>query len=478
MPASTRSKDPQPPKTHILDFFYDDDDGCAFTARISDERWHVIVDPERLTNDGNKDNEILKDYRHRLRAVREHDTAEEQAESGNDVNETSNRSSDRDSGIDVSQDTEQVKQEQQRDQHTAQIGETANPALDLQNWILECFASEVPQQQQQNESAEEEQQSQKPQQKTLKEWYETQVRYYEVALSDDGEHLKPVLLEESESLRKRLDELDPHVPLPKTLRSLSIPWIHASEITVLAESEDPPPVHPSLVSATIKTDSNQSPQTYFFKPVDTTQPGPTKREIDLLHKIHSKGLSSQINVPRIHALVQHKDSHVGTMGFLLTTINDPTPLTKLFDSEVSESKRKKWAKESQRIVDLLHEHDIVWGDAKGDNFLVDKDDELWVIDFGGSYTEGWVDAELNETVEGDEMGVERVVNGLLEPDEMTCDPEGGLDGPQRVDEEEAEDEDQKSSPRRKRSRDEVEEGCEGDENCENATERQSKRSRH
>ncbi|KPI37076.1 uncharacterized protein AB675_3648 [Cyphellophora attinorum] len=438
MPASTRSKDPQPPKTHILDFFYDDDDGCAFTARINDECFHVIVDPDRLKGKGEANDDLLAEYRAWLTAVREHDKAEEGGDDNNDGERTSNRSTDRDSGVDVSNDDGHTHDKKISDKVLAE----RNPALKLQNWILQHFASEVPQQ---HDSDDTEEADSQDLQKNLQQWYETPIHYYEVEPAEDGKSLNPVQLEESEELRKKVDDLQPHVALPKALRSLPIPWVHPSSITVLAESEDPPPVHPSLVSAAIKDGDKQN---YFFKQVDTTQPQATKREIDLLHKIHSKGLSSQFNVPRIHALVSHGNSHVEMMGFLLTAIDDPIPLTKLLDSEVDESKRKRWAKESQRIIDLLHENGIVWGDAKADNFLVDKKNELWVIDFGGSYTEGWVDPELNETVEGDNMGVDRIVNGLLEPDEMTCDPEAGLDGPGKA---EDEDEDRSTAPREQQS---------------------------
>lgn len=55
--------------------------------------------------------------------------------------------------------------------------------------------------------------------------------------------------------------------------------------------------------------------------------------------------------------------------------------------------------------------------------MVDDRDRLWIIDFGGSYTEGWVEERLNETVEGDEMGVGKVVGALEDPDENTFDEE-------------------------------------------------------
>jgi hypothetical protein len=44
---------------------------------------------------------------------------------------------------------------------------------------------------------------------------------------------------------------------------------------------------------------------------------------------------------------------------------------------------------------------------KADNFLVNEDDQLWITDFGGSLTEGWVNPGLMEIEEGDNMGAER-----------------------------------------------------------------------
>jgi hypothetical protein len=39
-------------------------------------------------------------------------------------------------------------------------------------------------------------------------------------------------------------------------------------------------------------------------------------------------------------------------------------------------------------------------------------DNAWVIDFGGSYTEGWVDQKLMETLEGDEQEVGKILDFL------------------------------------------------------------------
>lgn len=41
---------------------------------------------------------------------------------------------------------------------------------------------------------------------------------------------------------------------------------------------------------------------------------------------------------------------------------------------------------------LLHEAGIVWGDGKPESILLGKEkDDVYLIDFRGSWTDGWVD---------------------------------------------------------------------------------------
>ncbi|RAH60589.1 hypothetical protein BO85DRAFT_467080 [Aspergillus piperis CBS 112811] len=68
----------------------------------------------------------------------------------------------------------------------------------------------------------------------------------------------------------------------------------------------------------------------------------------------------------------------------------------------------------RNMIGKLHAAGIVWGDAKPDNILVGADDNLWIIDFGGGYTHGWVDEDKEGTMEGGSQALSRIVNFLLD----------------------------------------------------------------
>jgi serine/threonine protein kinase len=83
------------------------------------------------------------------------------------------------------------------------------------------------------------------------------------------------------------------------------------------------------------------------------------------------------------------------------------------DIEASPERRQKWAAQIRETVDLLHKIGVIWGDGKPDNALIHEvTDDAWVIDFGDSYTNGWVDQELTETLEGDEQAVGKILEFL------------------------------------------------------------------
>jgi tRNA A-37 threonylcarbamoyl transferase component Bud32 len=76
------------------------------------------------------------------------------------------------------------------------------------------------------------------------------------------------------------------------------------------------------------------------------------------------------------------------------------------------ARRQKWASQIRETVDQLHEMGVIWGDGKTSNIIVDEEDDAWLIDFAGGFTQGWVDEELADTVEGDEQAVRKIIEFL------------------------------------------------------------------
>ncbi|OTB05004.1 hypothetical protein M426DRAFT_73131 [Hypoxylon sp. CI-4A] len=82
-------------------------------------------------------------------------------------------------------------------------------------------------------------------------------------------------------------------------------------------------------------------------------------------------------------------------------------------SSLAKARREKWASQIKETVQLLHQIGVTWGDGKAANVLVNRDtDDVWTVDFGGGWTDGWVSRELSGTVEGDFMTVSEILEFL------------------------------------------------------------------
>jgi serine/threonine protein kinase len=140
-----------------------------------------------------------------------------------------------------------------------------------------------------------------------------------------------------------------------------------------------------------------------------------EREFDCLRKVAISDLKDSIRVPPLLGLVTSAETGK-IIGLLEEYIpeGDLSNLRQLDDEDmdhvkVSTEREKKWGAQIWETVDLLHNVGVIRGDGKPDNVLIhDKADDAWVIDFGGGYTKGWVDQELQETLEGDEQALGRI----------------------------------------------------------------------
>ncbi|KAF5971603.1 hypothetical protein FBULB1_9146 [Fusarium bulbicola] len=147
----------------------------------------------------------------------------------------------------------------------------------------------------------------------------------------------------------------------------------------------------------------------FFKPCYSGVQ--TKRELQTYKMIQAAGLDSQFNLCRVYGIVL--DEYEFILGVLLTHVDTRgCPLsTKIAPGEPDDPPhevRQQWMDQIEAAVSALHRADIVWGDIKAENVLIDQDNNAWVTDFGGGCTRGWVDKEVAETMEGDRMGMARL----------------------------------------------------------------------
>lgn len=390
------------PEWHTLDFFSDESGSSALTIFSNGTRLHIIADAEQLRTEskaGKGYHELVSVYRH-------------QSDESAHTEAPSKDHSPVDSGIDVDDDSENSAEKQGPKPVTSEDPESA-----LKKWMITPLSETL------RPLVSD---SKVDTRQTTHDWYHCPTKYFELRVSTNGDHIDPVELEKSPHLEEKMLKLLPQAVLPRYLTDkLKVPTYEAKEFTVLTASDQPAgtPYHPCRVQHI------ESERVSFLKVVDNAQPQPLKRELDILHRVHELGLHKQISVPQLQGLVAFDNTNktrVGQqriMGFLLADISDPAPLTTKLDTDVPQGQREAWAEEADRTKQILHDNGIIWGDAKADNFMVDASGKLWIIDFGGSYTEGWVDPELNETKEGDDMGTEKIVNALKDPEKYTYEPD-------------------------------------------------------
>jgi len=362
---------------HVLDFLLDDEDSAALTVYTEDNvRMHIIADASRFNESSKKTKgRTLDEFQKLIAAIRK--SSDE--ESGHS----------RDSGVEMNGSERATSNKDDSETDCAEDAEEA-----LQSWMLEPVRRQIGKKQHQQPS--------------LQEYYEAETRFFELDISNKDE-LCAVELEASSELKRRIAKLKPEITLPKYIRDVNVPWFDSRKLTVLAGSASPPPYHPTQVRC------EETGETLFFKAVDSYAPQTTKRELWHLNRIAQPDIVDKIRAPRLVGFVADSTSKTRAIGFLQQNLSGPTPLTHKLRAEISQKKRDEWASEAKQMQDALHAHDIIWGDAKADNLLVDKHDKLWIIDFGGSWTEGWIDPEIKETVQGDDMAMEKITNALHDP---------------------------------------------------------------
>jgi len=113
-------------------------------------------------------------------------------------------------------------------------------------------------------------------------------------------------------------------------------------------------------------------------------------------------------IPRLIGLVSSGSDVLG----LLREYVDGEVLGEMDLSERPLPLRREWAAQIEKTLDQLHGNGVVWGDAKATNVFIDKDDKALLIDLRGEFTNGWVDAKLKETKEGDLQEPSKIFESL------------------------------------------------------------------
>lgn len=135
------------------------------------------------------------------------------------------------------------------------------------------------------------------------------------------------------------------------------------------------------------------------------------REMGCLHKV-SRLNDPAIRAPRLEGLGEWNEEN---SRVLMTYIEGKYTLSRI---PIGTQPRivSEWIRQVRQTVEALHRNDIIWGDVKPENVLIDRDENAWVLDFGGGWTDGWVSERLHDTKEGDLEGLNNIISKL----ELSC----------------------------------------------------------
>ncbi|KJZ68497.1 hypothetical protein HIM_12116 [Hirsutella minnesotensis 3608] len=204
------------------------------------------------------------------------------------------------------------------------------------------------------------------------------------------------------TLHERLD--DWMEPIPETQPwKTTLPTFHPSQIRIFGD--DPRYIlddDPSRVCV--------DGEEYFYKSFDFVGEQAGRCEVSKYEQILRANFRPHIRTSRACGVVQ--DDNGRLLGVLLHRIDEVNTLAGALSCSTPEDTKRRWASQLRESLQALHEVGIVWGDAKPDNVIIDRQGDAWIIDFGGGHTRGWVDENKAGTIEGDLQGMRKILQFL------------------------------------------------------------------
>ncbi|KAJ6784636.1 hypothetical protein PWT90_04492 [Aphanocladium album] len=134
------------------------------------------------------------------------------------------------------------------------------------------------------------------------------------------------------------------------------------------------------------------------------------REVALLGRIAASHgqFREPFRTSRLAGLVVWDDDEGSLMGLLMDFIPGRTLTAELSAGDASLDSRRKWFAQMESTMMQLHAADIIWGDVKPDNVMINDEGDAVLVDFGGGYTPRYIPRSMHETIEGDLMGMRKI----------------------------------------------------------------------
>lgn len=231
---------------------------------------------------------------------------------------------------------------------------------------------------------------------TLEDWFTMETVFLTMCTNDSE-----VVALESKPDPALIAGLVPRATVPSSAIERGLPVLHPS-LVMLPPSDKSQHIRPTKVIFESKS--------WFFKSVHSSSKA--NREIDALLRLRNLISTETCHFPVLRYLVMSPSDHDDICGFLLEHIEHRDSLGGIEIREQPLHVRVEWSKQLTTGVRMLHEAGIVWGDVKPHNILVDMNNNLQIVDFGGGFTQGWVDEDKTESIEGDRQGVLRILDFL------------------------------------------------------------------